>query len=109
MCQEDTLAAGWGSHLTTTALEILYFTERFDKGKLRRGKREIQMRMYYLGRAYEREAQATSIGLMKVSSPSFPPMCPSTTLPHSSKFVAGGHFSKDSETNTLFTEFQFTG
>lgn len=52
------VAASWGPHLTTTALEIQYLTERFGKGKLLRGKREMQMQTHSLGRAYGRGALA---------------------------------------------------
>lgn len=65
------------------------------------------MQMHCLGRAWEKEAPAPSIRLVKGSSPLFPLWSPPPTLPHSSEFDARGYFAKHSKRKTTFIEFEF--
>lgn len=76
--------------MTTTALEIQYLTERFGKGKLLRGKREMQMQMNSLGRGRRGKPWLPQSVLGKAQrhhsrhDSLHPP-----TLPPSLEFVAG--------------------
>lgn len=102
MFQDGTVAGLSGPHLTNTALEIQYLTERFDKGKLLKGKREMQMQMqmHSLGRGRRGKPwlpQSVS-GKAQCHHSCHDALHP-PTLPPSLEFVAGGHFSSHSETN----------
>lgn len=100
MFQDGTVAGLSGPHLTNTALEIQYLTERFNKGKLLRGIREMQMKMHSLGRGRRGKPwlpQSVS-GKAQCHHSCHDALHP-PTLPPSLEFVAGGNFLSHSETN----------